>query len=308
MNIPPFVTQFLFLLAAAMGVYVIVLLRRGSERFRSGGALPAFGVLAGGGVLFFLLLFGMTQETVSLFAYLAWAGLLAGWGFAQGKADAPETLSPVFWYSCFGAAACFVLLALGVVLPAAAGAGVLFLGTLFGVITAWMFAASGIRGSRFAFAAIPAAVSGLALLLLQPEFASLVLAVSWLLAAPAAGLAPARRKEKREEEHVQVPTHGPDWKPTIILDDYEDEEEEEEEVVVVRRTSDTPPPAKKAAATKESAGESPPPKAPAARKEPARPKPSEKNPDAGLATEPGRRSDVKIDPWTGAAIKDDDKK
>lgn len=278
----PLFFQICFLVASAAGLAGLALFRLGRPRFRSGGAPVAFGVVAAAGLGLFFFARGTPPAALLPGLFLFWALLTAGWGLAQGRADGPETLSGIFRYACLGAAFGFVILFVGTLLPPEVGAGVFLLGALTAAAAAWVYACSGIRGSRFAFAAIPAAVAGVAAMLLQPEFAAGILSGCLALVVPASLLRPARRKERKRIE-TSVPTHEPGWKPTIIL---EDEEEEEEVVVIRRQTASAPPPREQAPA---------PPPAPA---------PEE---GGGLATEPGRRGNVRVDPWTGAAISEEEK-
>lgn len=299
MTPPPLFANLTYLLVAATALLAVLFRLRGGERYRLAGLFPAMGALVALGIAFRLA--GWEASVSNPVLFLFWAALVGGWGLVLGRGDDPGTLSSLFRFSCLGGAVGFLLLAVGSSIDPALGAGLLLLGSLVAIAGSWVFAASGIRGARFAFAAIPAAVAGIGVLFLQPRFAEAILVVCLVLVPLAAGMRGARRKEKRLPEHHETTATGAKpWKPPVALND--DEEEEAEEVVVIRRRAGVgaDAPGGEAAPVPTAQEEVPPEDPPAGKAAP----PSEGEDDE-LATEPGRRRNVRVDPWTGAAIEDE---
>lgn len=263
------------------------------------GSLIAFGILSG---IALGLFFAFPQAESGLPPFLGGlAALLAlflgGFGFYLARNDQPEEISILFRYASFVGCGGLLLVSLGFMLDPAIGVGIATMGMIAGMVGCWMFADSGIRGARSFFAGVLGAVAAPAIVFQQFTTGGLILVVS-LASLPLFFLMrDARRKYKREEEHYQVEKRGSFKHPVVVGDN----DSGTEEVVVVRKKKKQKAKRKgrSRADSRLSSAQRPVVISRDATEE------EEGVPFFGegvLATEPGRKGDVQIDPWTGAAV------
>lgn len=216
---------------------------------------------------------------------------LGAFGFYQMRTDHPEEISILFRLPLYLGSGGIVLIGAAIFMPPEVGVGLLAAGFVLGLIGCWMFADSGIRGVRFFYAGVIASLAGPAVIMGEYQAAGAVLILSYCLLPLFFLLPDASRKYRMEEERREFEKRGEFGRPVML------NETGSEEVVVVRRTSKS----------KRSKRRRP---SPAAKPViiAREPEEEESEPVFGegvLATEPGRQGQVRIDPWTGAAIQED---
>lgn len=223
------------------------------------------------------------------------AAYMGGLGFWLMRRDYPEEISILFRGSLFVGVAGLLLIAVGAAVKPEIGVGLLATGFFLGLVGCWMFADSGIRGARLFLAGIIASVAAPAVILQQMQLAGWIFLVSYCLLPLCFVLRDARRKLKKAEQIRQFEKKGELKRPVIEAEP----EVGEEEVVVVRREK-KPKRSRKGRSRKSTAR-------PVIISREQEAEGEEDAPVFGegvLATEPGRQGNVRIDPWTGAAVQE----
>jgi len=244
-----------------------------------------------GPVAYFLLFgSGVTQSSLAAFLLL-FAVYMAVLGYFMARSDGWSDISIVFRIAPFVGVVGLLFIALGAMVAAEMGVVLLSAGLVLGVLGCWTAADSGIRGFRFFFGGVVASFSAPAFVLQQTDSASfIVLLASCLL--PLFSLQKAARRKIRRIEVHEFERKGDLGNMKLSGGT----EEDPEEVVVVKRKP-------KRSKRKLSRSRSSTPDRPViiSREEEVEEEGVPFFGEGVLATEPGRKGDVEIDPWTGAA-------
>tara|TARA_R100000027_G_scaffold61554_5_gene53024 strand:+ start:36052 stop:37005 length:954 start_codon:yes stop_codon:yes gene_type:complete len=272
---------------------LLIQLRLPARQF-SIGALAGFWVLYSAGAILLSQSFEVGSiDLSSIFVPAGFLGVfLAGFCTYAMRGDRPEEISIPFQIAPYFGSVGILLLAIGGFVRPEIGVALLSVGFVVGLSGFWMFAESGFRGSRIGFSGVIASLAGPASILQQSDLALLIIAVSFCSLPLFFLLRVSGRKVKKAVEYREFERRGK-IDPLSVVDSGASSEEE---VVRVKRTS-----AKRKGRARRK------------RRKVAVEKPQilptepieEETPFFGegvLATEPGRQGDVKIDPWTGAAI------
>ncbi len=223
---------------------------------------------------------------------------LGGFGFWLVRRDQPEEISILFRIAPYVGAAGLVFIAIGAVVPLAIGIGLFSVGWLFGLVGCLTFVESGIRGARSFIAGIVAAMAGPALVLQQWNTAGWMLLASYCAIPLCFGLPEAGRKLKKQEQIRRFEKKG-DLRRAVILE----ETEGIDEVVVKVPRAKKPKRSRKGPSRSRSASK----ERPVIISRDPQAEGEEEAPVFGegvLATEPGRQGNVRLDPWTGAAVQE----
>ena len=264
------------------------------------GAFSALALLA---VLLYFV-FPPVEAAAGRSVFLLAAGLalyLGGLGFWLIRRDRPEEISILFRIAPFVGVAGLLLIGVGAVVPLAIGIGLFSVGWLFGLVGCLTFVESGVRGARSFIAGIAAAMAGPALILQQMNTTGWILLVSYCAIPLCFGVPDARRKLKKQEQIRQFESKGKLKRPVIL-----EETDAIDEVVVKVPREKKPKRSRKGPSRSRSASKERPviisrdQKAEGGEGE-------EEAPFFGegvLATEPGRQGNIRLDPWTGAAVQE----
>jgi len=215
-------------------------------------------------------------------------------GFVFLRGDHPEEISVFFLAAPALAVGGLLLIVVGSIASPEVGVGLLSVGLALGLIGSWMAADSGIRGFRFFFSGIFAAMAAPAVILQQWNTAGFVLALAYGFVPLFFLMPPARRKLRPMEEIREFERRGKIDHPVLAGDT----QNQDAEVVVVTRKAKKKKKSRRARARLSSA------QRPIVIQKQEEPE-GEEVPFFGegvLATEPGRQGQVQIDPWTGAAV------
>ena len=224
---------------------------------------------------------------------------LGGFGFWSMRRDRPEEISILFRIAPFVGAGGVLFIGVGSAVRLEIGISLLSVGWLFAFVGCWTYAESGIRGSRSFIAGIIAAMAGPAIILQQPNLAGGILLASYCLIPLCFCLRDAGRKSKKQQQVRRFGKKG-ERKRLALREKTGDVEE----VVVVVPRKKKPKRSRKGPSRSRSASKERPviisrdPKAEGEEGE-------EEAPFFGegvLATEPGRQGNIRLDPWTGAAV------
>ncbi len=284
--LPP-VTIFLIPVAALVGLF----LQKRRAGPRSGGEFQIVPLSAL--ALFAVILFvvfppvGAAPGRSILFLAAGLALYAAGLAFWLMREDRPGEIFVLFRIAPFVGAFGLLLIGFGSIVRTEIGISLLSVGAVLGAAGCWTFAESGFRGSRSFYAGVLAALAGPVVIFQQLNLGGWILLLSFCLfpllgAVKEAGRIVTREDKRKKKvvagrggkEKVRQPKRPRRTRPAAA-----------ERPVVLSRDS--------ASSAADSEGN----------------EEQEETPFFGegvLATEPGRQGNVRIDPWTGAAVKEGD--